>query len=53
MALKEFEVLKTLVMKTTIFWDFVQCNCLEVSRRFGGKYYIHTSWSIKLNKMQA
>jgi hypothetical protein len=36
-----FEVLKTVVMKSTIFWDLTSCSPLKVNRRFGGTYRLH------------
>jgi hypothetical protein len=35
------EVLTTMVMKSTIFWDITQCRQLNVFRRFGGTYRLH------------
>jgi hypothetical protein len=28
-------------MKTTVFWDMMLCNPLNVNRRFGGTYCLH------------
>jgi hypothetical protein len=36
-----FEVLTTVVMKSTIFWDITPCSPLKVNRRFGGTYHLH------------
>jgi hypothetical protein len=36
-----FEVLTTMVMKNTIFWDITPCSPLEVNRRFGETYRLH------------
>jgi hypothetical protein len=35
------EVLTTVVMKSTIFWDITPSSPLKVKRRFGGKYRLH------------
>jgi hypothetical protein len=37
----EFEVLKAVVMKNTIFRDITPCIPLKVNRRFGGTYRLH------------
>jgi hypothetical protein len=34
----EFEVLRAVVLKSTIFWDITPCSPLKVNRRFGGTY---------------
>jgi hypothetical protein len=36
-----FEVLTTVVMKNTIFWDIMPCSPLSVNRRFGEIYRLH------------
>jgi hypothetical protein len=36
-----FEVLTTVVMKRTVFWDIISCSPLKVNRRFGGTYHLH------------
>jgi hypothetical protein len=36
-----FEVLKSLVMQSTIFWDIKPCSPLKVKRRFGRTYRLH------------
>jgi hypothetical protein len=36
-----FEVLKTVVMKSTVFWDITPCNLLKINGRFGGIYRVH------------
>jgi hypothetical protein len=33
-----FEVLRAVVMKSTIFLDITPCSLLKVKRRFGGTY---------------
>jgi hypothetical protein len=33
-----FEVLRAVVMKSTILWDITPCSPLSVNRRFGGTY---------------
>jgi hypothetical protein len=43
----EYEVLKHVVMKSTIFWDITLCTPLEVNRRFGGTYHLY----LQLEKM--
>jgi hypothetical protein len=35
------EVLRAVVMKSTIFWDITPCFPSKVNRRFGGTYLIH------------
>jgi hypothetical protein len=35
------EVLVTLVMNSTIFWDVTHISLIEVSRRFEGTYWLH------------
>jgi hypothetical protein len=34
----EFEVLRAVVIKSTIFWDITPCSPLKVNRCFGGTY---------------
>jgi hypothetical protein len=34
----EFQVLRALIMNSTIFYNITLCNPVEVHRRFGGKY---------------
>jgi hypothetical protein len=36
-----FEVLKAVIMKSTIIWDLTLCIPLKVNRRFGGTYLFH------------
>jgi hypothetical protein len=36
-----FEVLTTVVMKSTIFWDITPCSLLSVNRRFGRTYRLY------------
>jgi hypothetical protein len=35
------EILTTVVMKSSIFWDITLCSPLNVNRRFGGTYRLH------------
>jgi hypothetical protein len=48
------EVLTTLIMKSTIFWDIKPCSPLKGNRRFGGTYRLHlqsqrkSKWSYQL-----
>jgi hypothetical protein len=36
-----FEVLTTVVMKSSIFWDITLCSLLKINRYFGGIYCLH------------
>jgi hypothetical protein len=36
-----FDVLTTVVMKSSIFWDIMSCSPLKVNRRFGGTCRLH------------
>jgi hypothetical protein len=36
-----FEVLRAVVMKSTVFCDITPCSPLKVNRRFGGTYLLH------------
>jgi hypothetical protein len=36
-----FEVLTAVVMKSSIFWDIMQCSSLKVNWRFGRTYRLH------------
>jgi hypothetical protein len=36
-----FEVLKAVVLKSSIFWDITPCSPLKANRRLGGTYRIH------------
>jgi hypothetical protein len=40
-SLVGFEVLTTVAVKISIFWDAVPCIPLRVNRHFGGKYRLH------------
>jgi hypothetical protein len=37
-----FQVLTSVVMKSTIFWDITPCSPVSVNRRFGGTYLLAT-----------
>jgi hypothetical protein len=30
-----------LFMKSSIFWDMIQCSPLKANQRFGGAYHLH------------
>jgi hypothetical protein len=36
-----FEVLRAVVMKSSIFWDIAPCGLLKIKRHFGGTYRLH------------
>jgi hypothetical protein len=36
-----FEVLTTVLMKSTIFWDIMLCSPLKVNQHFRGTYHLH------------
>jgi hypothetical protein len=36
-----FEVLRAVVMKSTIFWDITPCSPLKLKQRFGGTYRLY------------
>jgi hypothetical protein len=36
-----FEVLRAMVMKSSIFWDITPCSSLKVNLCFGGKFRLH------------
>jgi hypothetical protein len=36
-----YEVVTSVVMKSTVFWDITPCSPLNVNRRFGGTYRLH------------
>jgi hypothetical protein len=37
----QLQVLTTITMKSTIFWDVMPYNSVDVHRRFGGTYCFH------------
>jgi hypothetical protein len=38
-----FEVLRVVVMKSSVFWDVMSCSPLKTNRRFGGTYLLSSS----------
>jgi hypothetical protein len=36
-----FDILTSVVVKSSIFWDITPCSPLKVNRRFGGTYRLH------------
>jgi hypothetical protein len=40
-AVVGFEVLRAVVMKSSIFWDIMLCSPLKVNRGFGGTYRLN------------
>jgi hypothetical protein len=49
----EFEIVTSVVMKSSVLWDTTPCSPLRVNRRFGGTYSIHLQGRRKSSKRVA